>query len=732
MSTADFSDRMKRIRFFQWMICSICLIAITACQSDKGMYKPGPKDPFAENAPKSKEEEAYYQDVHSGEWKEQTNPFGFAKSIGKKNGSLEMPPHWAMIPPGAKSMSELKAEKRAREDAQAAVAMNYTPVNPAPMQGTIPGFVPNAGNSSVPMMPNGAPMNGYPVNNGYNPQMVPGSVPMQMNNGVPQGVPQYQNPYPQNPMPQTQYPYPQNPQAVPNSQIPSPQGTAGAYYPQGPNNNQGMPVYNPNLPNNNPIPTTQAPAPVLPQGSTGPANQPPVPIPGMDPSQTGSSGPQAGPGTLTQKIDPLKNKELYPSIKAPGAVLGDKTNRIVRGQMPVDPSLRSRMREAYFQDQPLRIAFAQNPGTPNPASSVKSDPAEKPAEKLTPDPSLRIGGKVLPLKIDPKLADRWKNAEPLPPLEIPQSAPYEQKGALPSAEYITDGGDKEGAAYSDPDWNVHHLEVEDTIAHFDTVDGQILVEPSNEVKIYSPRFGSVRQILLPKENESRIVIADTRVDLKPLQGKDVLGIDIRSQDESTKLTQANRDPAMVNNKLSPEGYGADEFVIEQDQLIKLGDFTAKMKTGLLTMDDRAFVVAGSAAAKVWGQIQRVEVDIDSYRAQVNVWDSAPEALYTIDTGTKSSKLKLTKIASKSAAQPGELVEFVLRFENIGNQPIGNITILDNLTPRLEYVDNSARSSLKGEFLSEKNKAGSQILRWEITDPLPKGAFGVIQFVCRVR
>ena len=35
------------------------------------------------------------------------------------------------------------------------------------------------------------------------------------------------------------------------------------------------------------------------------------------------------------------------------------------------------------------------------------------------------------------------------------------------------------------------------------------------------------------------------------------------------------------------------------------------------------------------------------------------------------------------ANPGDEVDFTLRFDNVGNQPIGNVTIVDDLTGRLE-------------------------------------------------
>ena len=49
------------------------------------------------------------------------------------------------------------------------------------------------------------------------------------------------------------------------------------------------------------------------------------------------------------------------------------------------------------------------------------------------------------------------------------------------------------------------------------------------------------------------------------------------------------------------------------------------------------------------------------------------------------------------ARPGEFVDFTIRFDNIGDQKIGNVTLVDNLTTRLEYVEGTAESSLAADF-----------------------------------
>jgi hypothetical protein len=61
----------------------------------------------------------------------------------------------------------------------------------------------------------------------------------------------------------------------------------------------------------------------------------------------------------------------------------------------------------------------------------------------------------------------------------------------------------------------------------------------------------------------------------------------------------------------------------------------------------------------------------------------------------------------------------------------DVAIVDNLSPRLEYVEGSSRSSKETVFTVQENEAGSHILRWE-AGTLAAGESAVVRFQAKVR
>lgn len=793
------------------------------------------KDPYAENGPKTREEEAYYHDVYSGEWREQVGPFGFAKSIGKKSGSKTMPPHWAMMPHGAKTMNEIKAETAMRQADRLAYNSNYR----APMPGA-PGMMPGYYPAPNPVSPASFAQAPYPagagVPNGFPPDMMP---PVQ--NGAPyyttptyHGQGQYvpavvERPVSTEPAIRSNLPpYSISPQSGQNPPYSQPNASVSQAYQAstqlpisqttqtpGASVDTLPPVtfpveYQPQtIPQNIPAVKTNESgvnpgSTVLPASSTTPFLPPPAAMPtqteplpkAVAPNQTspepGAQTPSAFPqfNGLPGPVSKNHPERIQTSEEVETSSVFFSHSMIIRGQasasVPLDdtksgsvPKIRSENNAPVSAAEAGADLFdlpAAAPATVTKASESKTETAPEPQtnQDRISSPyvfSERVGGRPLPLKIDPKLETTWKSlSDPLrtkaesaegiaqssrilsgvgpdgqivsSPGNVPPYAAskrvcpkYGREGkSIPGYapyEYIMDGSDSKGEAYATPDWNVHHLDQEDTIAHFDTVDGQILVEPSNRVCIYSPRFGSVRQIIGLRENDQNLLLHKAETTVGTASSRKLAAVDVRFQDERTKHTLGETRLSGMMAKDLGHIVSGEVTVMENEQEIYLGDMTALIRYNVMTDEVKASLAKGLQAAQNWGSMEQVKVAIGEVFATANIYANGPSTLYHVENGTKSSKLRLIKIASKDAAQPGELIEFVLRYENVGDQVIGNVTLLDNLSSRLQYVDRSAKSSRKGEFLVNENKQGSVVLRWEITEPLKPGEFGIVEFICKV-
>ena len=104
----------------------------------------------------------------------------------------------------------------------------------------------------------------------------------------------------------------------------------------------------------------------------------------------------------------------------------------------------------------------------------------------------------------------------------------------------------------------------------------------------------------------------------------------------------------------------------------------------------------------------------------------------VETKEGSDVLRVTKVASKIAARTGDIVEFTIRFDNLSARNLKDVTIIDNLTRRLEYIEDSASSTIGSDFSQEKNDGGSLMLRWKLTESLAPQKGGLVRFKCRVR
>ena len=96
------------------------------------------------------------------------------------------------------------------------------------------------------------------------------------------------------------------------------------------------------------------------------------------------------------------------------------------------------------------------------------------------------------------------------------------------------------------------------------------------------------------------------------------------------------------------------------------------------------------------------------------------------------KLLLTKSIDPNPEKIGDVVTVTLRFVNATSQTMTDVLISDSLSPRLEYIEKTAKSSKGATFTVVPNESGSARLQWAIDGSLLPGEGGVISFKVRIR
>ena len=341
------------------------------------------------------------------------------------------------------------------------------------------------------------------------------------------------------------------------------------------------------------------------------------------------------------------------------------------------------------------------------------------------------------LTIDPELQVTQMSGGHQPPGEQPNAWHPPHRSTAPGGranEYLASGSDSGMPVHVDG-WTVHNFGVGETVAHFDTLDGRVIVEPSNRIHIYAPRFGAIRKVegLLHEGQVTALVAA---------KNQQTLGRNSNTTQTSFAEQEARTGQARMQDQLRGiEGQRRSADMGSSNTLIEYGNVQVVDSSSMMLLQrtfgldgaTRTQLDRGAMNAKAWQGNEGIKVQVNKLAPMAaSSVDGAAVFFQVRDEQMRTSQLRLIKVASKQSAQPGEVVEFTLRFDNIGNQLIGNVTIIDDLTGRLELLPGTAVSSLAAGFAPQLNASGSLTMRFEVTDPLPPGGFGVIQFQCRVR
>lgn len=335
-------------------------------------------------------------------------------------------------------------------------------------------------------------------------------------------------------------------------------------------------------------------------------------------------------------------------------------------------------------------------------------------------------------KVTPCSCHGCQTATPTPPCDSGPGYNCASCAVIgPSDEYLCDGGDFQTPAGVGYDWRLHGVEQEDTITHYDTVDGRVIVKPSNRVCIYAPRFGAVRRVENLVVNHHRVGPGGI-IDEMGLAAADRTDRATTALEQKSPLASLGDQPAnLFRSRVQAGGVKARIAATDLESFLAPQMNLQVVKLGVIDNSEKPRLAKAIVSAYSWASDISAQVVVDGKQVHQQIGRTQCGEIYGLEE-PNSPRIRLIKLASTGTAQLGEEVEFTLRFDNVGDQPIGNVTIVDNLATRLEYVDDSAKATVDAEFVTEANEGGSLLLRWEITDPLQPGEGGVLRFKARVR
>jgi uncharacterized repeat protein (TIGR01451 family) len=309
----------------------------------------------------------------------------------------------------------------------------------------------------------------------------------------------------------------------------------------------------------------------------------------------------------------------------------------------------------------------------------------------------------------------------------PPAPPWE----LYPDEYLLDGGDRNFPVHETPGHR-EGLDTEDAVAEFVDQAGNHHVLPTNRVAIYSPRFGIVgtQMGLEAGVNVARLASA---VDLARGEGL---------RNRTSTVNQAQRMPSLsvrVRTRASgmdtqARGLGVHQQLVLSENRELAGSIEGVQNVGAPEMRnaERARISRERQAAIAWTRDEFPVIAASLQGAQQVVVKFNVNELVGVEDRRKPGRLEIVKLADRQTALPGEFVNFRIEYENVGDRELTEVRIIDNLTPRLEYVADSASSSRAAVLDISDNGEGSVILTWSLKEPLKGKTKGVVAFKARVR
>jgi uncharacterized repeat protein (TIGR01451 family) len=421
----------------------------------------------------------------------------------------------------------------------------------------------------------------------------------------------------------------------------------------------------------------------------------------------------------------------------------EKLERAKQAQTSKSPAVDREIQHAVVEPGDLNetiqpLGFAE-------AASTAERPAEFPTAEADPDPeppapverpwAPDIESPVIAPINDAAIADAVCPVYPrviLPPAECKagcQLPPCEMEDG--SDEYVCDGGDAGYPVHYEAD-QIAGLEVQDTVAEFIDSRGERQVKASNQVCVYSPRFGVARAVSDAVEDYhvDRATGTHDGVKIAGYAHRSVIGEKIKT-DVLSRLQSRDR-LGGVEGTLSDGAIDHDTVPALHAKLVNAFEEYAFAQRGQFDVSDREGLMQLVQAAISWQDQVAPRIVAEALGGQ-QVESTAIAAEYVgVEDPRKDGELRLIKIADKTSAKLGETVTFTLRFDNLGGRDLSQVRVIDHLSPRLELIEDSIACDLPAAHDITVSEEGGAVLEVRLDEPLAGETGGAIRFECRVR
>ena len=298
-------------------------------------------------------------------------------------------------------------------------------------------------------------------------------------------------------------------------------------------------------------------------------------------------------------------------------------------------------------------------------------------------------------------------------------------------EYICDGGD-DGAPVHYHGLDMQGLETEDTVVEFHDNHGQRRVQPSNKICIYAPRFASVSSATAPIASTQIAKVAGAHDGLALGGFNAKMRIDENRHVDQLEAMRLRTRASGLDHEQTDNVFDATQSAAVHAKLVNLYEARKFITDGLYVTDEQPIIADGMAAAGAWSRDLFPIVSASDITGQQVSTVTKVEAYTGVEDPRGPGQLRVVKLADKSVAEIGDTIEFTIRIDNLGGLELKEVVLVDNLTPRLEYIDGSATNTIDGELLVEDNGEGSQKLTFRLAEPLKGKTGGVLKFQCLVR